>query len=180
MKLRKNCYVYHKYPCTCIYKGYFLQQIQAVTGKILVIINVKDAKLNHSYIVSFSISWRVIWITDYINNVEDTPCRQTRRSHFLVIFQSSSICIIHSLIFQSLCHLLRHNKVIFFDRQLWTCCLVTKSCQTLATPWTVAHQAPLSMGFSRQAYWSGLPFPSLKWCELMVTLYTDEHIPWRK
>ena len=34
------------------------------------------------------------------------------------------------------------------------------SCPTLATPWTVAHQAPLSMGFSRQEYWSGLPFPS--------------------
>ena len=29
-----------------------------------------------------------------------------------------------------------------------------------ATPWTVAHQAPLSMRFSRQEYWSGLPFPS--------------------
>jgi len=30
----------------------------------------------------------------------------------------------------------------------------------LATPWTAAHQAPLSMGFSRQEHWSGLPFPS--------------------
>ena len=29
-----------------------------------------------------------------------------------------------------------------------------------ATPWTAAHQAPLSMGFSRREYWSGLPFPS--------------------
>ena len=29
-----------------------------------------------------------------------------------------------------------------------------------AIPWTVAHQAPLSMEFSRQEYWSGLPFPS--------------------
>ena len=28
-----------------------------------------------------------------------------------------------------------------------------------ATPWTVAHQIPLSMGFSRQEYWSELPFP---------------------
>ena len=28
------------------------------------------------------------------------------------------------------------------------------------TPWTIAHQAPLSVGFSRQEYWSGLPFPS--------------------
>ena len=35
------------------------------------------------------------------------------------------------------------------------------SCvQLFATPWTVAHQAPPSMGFSRQEYWSGLPFPS--------------------
>ena len=38
--------------------------------------------------------------------------------------------------------------------------LVAKSCLTLVTPWTVAHQAPLSMKFSRQEYWSGLPFPS--------------------
>ena len=30
----------------------------------------------------------------------------------------------------------------------------------LATPWTAAHQAPSSMGFSRQEYWSGLPLPS--------------------
>ena len=29
-----------------------------------------------------------------------------------------------------------------------------------ATPWTVAHQGPLSLGFSRQEHWSGLPFPS--------------------
>ena len=32
----------------------------------------------------------------------------------------------------------------------------------LATPWTAAHQAPPSMGFSRQEYWSGVPLPSLK------------------
>ena len=38
--------------------------------------------------------------------------------------------------------------------------LVAKSCLTLATPWSVAHQAPLPMRFSRQEYWSGLPFPS--------------------
>ena len=30
---------------------------------------------------------------------------------------------------------------------------------SLRPPWTVAHQAPMSMGFSRQEYWSGLPFP---------------------
>ena len=35
-----------------------------------------------------------------------------------------------------------------------------QSCPTLATPWTAAHQAPRSMGFSRQEYWSGVPLPS--------------------
>ena len=38
---------------------------------------------------------------------------------------------------------------------------VAQSCPTLATPWTAAYQVPPSMGFSRQRYWSGLPFPSL-------------------
>ena len=47
----------------------------------------------------------------------------------------------------------------------WSTCgggggLVAKSCPTLATPGSVACQAPLSTGFSRQEYWSGLPFPS--------------------
>ena len=43
---------------------------------------------------------------------------------------------------------------------LWLDGLVAKSGPTLVTPWTVARQAPLSMGFSRQEYWSGLPSPS--------------------
>ena len=38
---------------------------------------------------------------------------------------------------------------------------VAQSCPTLATPWTAAYQAPPSMGFSRQKYWSGVPLPSL-------------------
>ena len=39
--------------------------------------------------------------------------------------------------------------------------LEAQSCPTLfETPWTVAFQAPLSMGSTRQEYWSGLPFPS--------------------
>ena len=38
--------------------------------------------------------------------------------------------------------------------------LVAKLCPTLATPWTAALQAPLSMGFARQEYCSGLPFPT--------------------
>ena len=52
----------------------------------------------------------------------------------------------------------------------------------LATPWTAAHQAPPSMGFSRQEYWSGVPSPSLgslKFlnCHLDVfTLYIDNRL----
>ena len=38
--------------------------------------------------------------------------------------------------------------------------LAAKLCPTLATPWTVACQAPLSVGFSKQESWSGLPFSS--------------------
>ena len=41
------------------------------------------------------------------------------------------------------------------------CCVLScfSHVQLSATPWTAAHQAPLSMGFSRQEYWSGLPCP---------------------
>ena len=40
------------------------------------------------------------------------------------------------------------------------CVQLLSHVQLLETPWTVAHQAPLSMEFPRQEYWSGLPFPS--------------------
>ena len=43
---------------------------------------------------------------------------------------------------------------------IWGSGLVTQSCPTLVTSQTAACQAPMSVGFSRQEYWSGLPFPS--------------------
>jgi len=43
--------------------------------------------------------------------------------------------------------------------------------QLLATPWTVAYQAPLFMGFSRQEYWSGVPLSGIDICLLMYGLY---------
>ena len=39
-------------------------------------------------------------------------------------------------------------------------CVRAQSCAALQFPWTVAHQSPLSMGFSRQEYWDGLTFPT--------------------
>ena len=41
----------------------------------------------------------------------------------------------------------------------YTTVFVAQYVRLFATPWTGAHQTPLSMGFSRQEYWSGLPFP---------------------
>ena len=48
------------------------------------------------------------------------------------------------------------DKLSCYVVQLLSCVQLT------VTPWTVACQAPLSMGFTMQEYWSGLPFPSLR------------------
>ena len=58
------------------------------------------------------------------------------------------------------------KKQLELDMKQWTSPRLGKKVKSLsrvqlsATPWTVAHQASPSMGFSRQEYWSGLPFPS--------------------
>ena len=55
-------------------------------------------------------------------------------------------------------HLQSHPSNPFLHQTRVCAMLSCFSCiQLFATPWTVAHQAPLSMGFSRQEYWSGLP-----------------------
>ena len=50
----------------------------------------------------------------------------------------------------------------------------------LVTPWTTAYQAPPSMGFSRQEYWSGVPLPSLDalWVHLQKSLVCDIVYEW--
>ena len=59
-----------------------------------------------------------------------------------------------------LCYLLKW-QIKCIDEMYFTHKVKSLSCVWLfVTPWTVAYQAPLSMGFSRQDYWSGLPFPS--------------------
>ena len=49
-----------------------------------------------------------------------------------------------------------HCSTVAIAKTCGSCSAVSES----VTLWTVARQAPLSMGFSRQEYWSGLPFPS--------------------
>ena len=53
------------------------------------------------------------------------------------------------------CHFLLQCMKVKSERE------VAQLCLTLATPWTAAYQAPPSMGFSRQKYWSWVPLPSL-------------------
>ena len=50
----------------------------------------------------------------------------------------------------------REEKIFLYSSR-YVCSVMSGS---IVTPWTVSHKAPLSMGFSRQEYWSGLPFPS--------------------
>ena len=67
------------------------------------------------------------------------------------IYQKKEFELYIHYISSSLTHLLMCVCVCVFE---------SLSCVWLfATPWTVAHQAPLPMEFSRQEYWSGLPFP---------------------
>ena len=55
--------------------------------------------------------------------------------------------------------------ISFSNAWKWKMEVKSLSCvRLLATPWTAAYQAPLSMGFSRQEYWSGVPLPSLQGC----------------
>ena len=47
----------------------------------------------------------------------------------------------------------------------------------LTTPWTAAYQAPPSMGFSRQEYWSGVPLPSPKWTKTVLNIIVSTILP---
>ena len=67
-----------------------------------------------------------------------------------------------------------------FHLQCMCVCCRFSHVQLCATLWTAAHQAPLSTGFSRQEYWSGLPFPSPPWHYLLSLLqkYANFYLMW--
>ena len=52
------------------------------------------------------------------------------------------------------------SQMVLFSQKTSPVCVLSRfsHARLFVTPWTVAHQAPLSMGISRQEYWSGLPF----------------------
>ena len=58
------------------------------------------------------------------------------------------------------CHLYVHCIHLFHQGMCVCVCAYTQTCLILCDPWTVACQSPLAITFSRQEYWSQLPFPT--------------------
>ena len=75
---------------------------------------------------------------------DDAPVRMVKHSslHQVLIVLSFCMCL----------HILSHDLICIY--------VLVCSVWLFVTPWTVAHQAPLSMGFSRQEFWSRFPVPS--------------------
>ena len=88
--------------------------------------------------------------------MEDRGAREFSQSYLV-----PSVFFISPFSFSSTFNLIE-KRATQMDVIRLCCCLVIKSCPTdsLATPWMVARQTLLSMGFPRQEYWSGLTFPS--------------------
>ena len=80
------------------------------------------------------------------------PSSSARRQPVQCTLISLSLYMLHSSYLEPMA-----NKI--FEK--CCCCLVTKSRLTLFDPMDYSHHAPLSMGFPRQQFWSGLPFPPL-------------------
>ena len=84
--------------------------------------------------------------------------------NFFILFYfffNCSLCFTIATHFSFIVNLKPNNLLKFFLLTLLTCLLSCFShVRLFATPWTESLQAPLSMEFSRQEHWSGLPFPS--------------------
>ena len=87
-------------------------------------------------------------------------CHSPKSSHPLPLPQSPKDCSIHLCLF---CCLAYRVIVTIFLNSIYMCWMKVKSLSRVrlcATPYMAAHEAPLSLGFSMQEHWSGLPFPS--------------------
>ena len=87
----------------------------------------------------------------------------------MTLIPSSFSCVVVTVWFYSWDRLIPRGRAAISFSLFYTDSLPSHSSpcvkslsrvQLFATPWTIAHQAPLSMGFSRHEYWNGLPFPS--------------------
>ena len=105
--------------------------------------------MNHSLYVHFLNACR--WALDYADSCPPL----VRSSHAKtpeVLKALKSFLLLFCYLFSLLGSFIFHNHEV----KKWSCSVVSD----FATPWTVPYQAPPSLGFSRQKYWSGLPFPS--------------------
>ena len=79
---------------------------------------------------------------------------------YIYVCWSTLLFFLISLFFPSNFHSNKLENSYFSTVEQKVLCCVLSRVRLFAIPWTVAHQAPLSMEFSRQECWSGLPFPS--------------------
>ena len=71
----------------------------------------------------------------------------------------TGICLPSQYFLRSISYSVHKGTIVFPPKTLFKVKSLSR-VQLFVTPWTVAYQAPMSIGFSRQEYWSGLPFPS--------------------
>ena len=81
--------------------------------------------------------------------------------HFILISDDMHVNLLSlSHRFPTAVHFFPIPFFLWFSDCMCTCAQLLSCVCLFPTPWTVAHQAPLSIEFSRPEYWSGLPFPS--------------------
>ena len=102
------------------------------------------------------ISWensnskRLMYPKVHCNTIYNRPRKQCRCPSTHDLIKKDVVPICNGM-------LLSHYYILIIKCDHWYMCSVTQLC-LFVTPWTIEHQTPLSMEFSRQEYWSGLPF----------------------
>ena len=76
------------------------------------------------------------------------------------LLEGKQVLNINHVVWSNILDSVSHSHHI--GKVLYQSCLIAKLSDCFANSWTVAHQAALSMGFPKQEYWSGLPFPTLE------------------
>ena len=141
--------------CFSWYFFFFFLQLQEVLKGFCdnaFLFRIRRVRFNSNQLVALAITLQ-IFFKNQINEKE--------RWQILEAFSASLAGFYNPQVKNDHNHWSSENPVYqYFPSLLWLKVKSLSHVQLFATPWTVAHQAPLSMGFSRQEYWSGLPFTS--------------------
>ena len=149
-------YIFHSYICSCIYLFFVC---------VCVYIYVCACVLSHCRVWLSVTPWTVGLPGSSVHGIFQARILKwvatfSSRGSSWFMDQTHISCIpcISCTGRQILYHWATWEAQVYMYIWWWWCSC--KSWLTLVTPWTVVCQAPLSMGISRQEYWSGLPFPS--------------------